>query len=365
MLRMKLTAMVKLLPTDKQRQLLYKTLETANAACNAMSETVWQTQQFGRVPVHRLTYQAIRTQYPLASQLVVRCIGKVVDAYKQDKKVKRLFQKHGAIPYDERILNWRIPDKQVSIWLLGGRQIIPFVCGQHHELLLQYQQGESDLTYRKGNFYLLATCDVPDESPIEIEGFLGVDLGIAQIATDSDGTFHQGKSVKQVRHRHRSLRQKLQQKSTLGTHRRLKKLAGREFRFATHTNHVISKRIVESAQGTLRGIALENLTHLRTRITVRKSQRATLHSWSFDQLRGFIAYKAQRVGVTVVYVDPRNTSRQCSDCGHIDKANRRNQSTFLCVVCGFSLNADHNAAINIGSRGAVNCPDCSDAQPIV
>ena len=365
MMSMKLTATVKLLPTDKQRQLLYKTLETANTACNDISEMAWRAQQFGRVPVHKLTYEVMREKYPLASQVIVRCIGKVVDAYKKDKKVKRLFKKHGAVPYDERILNWRAPDKQVSIWLLGGRQIVSFVCGQHHALLLQYQQGESDLVYRKGNFYLLATCDIPDENPIDIEGFLGVDLGIAKIATDSDGTFYQGKSVKNVRYRHRRLRQKLQKKSTLGTRRRLKQLAGREFRFAAHTNHTISKRIVETAQGTARGIALENLTHIRSRITVKKSERATLHSWSFNQLRGFIEYKAQRAGVPVVYVDPRNTSRQCSHCGHIDKANRRTQSAFSCVSCGFSLNADYNAAINIGSRAAVNPPYCSDTQNTV
>lgn len=348
---MKLTAMVKLQPTDEQRQLLYHTLETANAACNSISETAWQTQQFGRVPVHQLTYHTIRATYPLTSQLVVRCIGKVVDAYKKDNKVKRLFKKHGAIPYDDRILNWRIPDKNVSIWLLGGRQIISFICGEHHDLLLQYQQGESDLTYRKGEFYLLATCDVPEEIPLDIDDFLGVDLGITNIAVDSDGTFYQGKGVNNVRHRHRCLRQRLQAKQTDSARRKLKRLAGREFRFASNTNHTISKRIVETAQGTGRGIALEDLTHIRSRVTVRKSQRATLHSWSFYQLRSFIEYKAQRVGIPVVYIDPRNTSRQCSHCGHIAKANRPNQSTFSCVSCGFSLNADHNAALNIRVRG--------------
>lgn len=56
-------------------------------------------------------------------------------------------------------------------------------------------------------------------------------------------------------------------------------------------------------------------------------------------------------------VDPRNTSRTCPICGHIDKANRKTQAKFVCVKCGHTANADINAAINIANRGAaVNQP---------
>ncbi len=361
-IRMKLTATVKLQPDESQRQLLFETLERANAACNYISEQAWAAKSFGRVPVHELTYHTVRKQFGLAAQLAVRCIGKVVDAYKLDKKTKRLFKKLGAVPYDSRILNWRIPERHVSIWLLGGRQEIDFVTGAHQLTLLQYQQGESDLVCKKGEFYLFTTCDVPDEIPFDPDGFLGVDLGIANIATDSDGEMYSGSEINNVRHRHRRVRRKLQQKSTLGTHRRLKKLAGKEHRFARHINHTISKRIVAKAQGTGQGIALEDLGGIRDRVTVRKSQRATLHSWSFYQLRQFVEYKAQRRGVPVIYVDPRNTSRECSQCGYIDKANRKTQETFSCTSCGHAAHADVNAAINIGRRAAVNPPYCSDTQ---
>jgi IS605 OrfB family transposase len=118
---------------------------------------------------------------------------------------------------------------------------------------------------------------------------------------------------------------------------------------------------VEHAQGTRCGISLEDLKGIRTRVTVRKHQRATLHSWSFLQLRAFITYKAQRAGVPLVMVDPRNTSRTCPRCGCVDKRNRLNQSTFSCVVCGFSGLADHIAAENIRvlGRASVNMPNVS------
>ena len=53
----------------------------------------------------------------------------------------------------------------------------------------------------------------------------------------------------------------------------------------------------------------------------------------------------------VIDIDPRNTSKTCSNCGHCSKSNRKTQSEFLCVSCGFSANADTNAALNISAKG--------------
>lgn len=349
---MKLTAAVKLLPTDDQRDYLLQTLERANAACNFASGVAWETKQFSQVELHRATYYAIRAQYDLTAQMAVRCIGKVVDAYKKDRTTKRAFKPRGGIAYDSRILNWRISEQQVSIWSLGGRLTVNFTTGVHHLALLAYQQGESDLVYRQGNWFLYTTCDVPEDTLIDVESFLGIDLGVVNIAVDSDGEIHRAKTVNHIRFRHRRLRARLQRKGTLGTRRRLKKLAGRERRFARHTNHVISKQIVAKAQGTQRGIALEELTHIRERITARKPRRAILSSWSFDDLRQKIEYKALRIGIPVVVVDPRNTSRTCPACGHVDKANRPNQSTFSCTQCGLVGLPDYFAAVEIGRRAA-------------
>ena len=95
---------------------------------------------------------------------------------------------------------------------------------------------------------------------------------------------------------------------------------------------------------------------IRDRVTVRKAQRATLHSWSFFQLRSFLTYKAALAGVALVAVDPRNTSRTCPECGNIDKSNRRSQAEFVCTGCGFAANADHVGARNIASRAKVIAP---------
>ncbi|HEX6288844.1 MAG TPA: transposase [Herpetosiphonaceae bacterium] len=357
---MKLIAHLKLTPTPEQAALLLQTLEVANAACDHMSDTAWQTQTFRHFDLHKLCYESVRASFGLSAQLTVRCLSKVADAYKLDRKTKRTFRPHGSIAYDDRILSWNLHEPSVSIWTVQGRQSIPFVTGTRQMALLRTRKGETDLAYVKGQFYLLATCEVAELTPVGVDGTLGVDLGVTNIAVDSDGIMYSGTPMKVARYRHRRLRTKLQQKGTLGARRRLRKLAGQERRFATHTNHVIAKRLVSAAQRTKRQIALEQLKGIQTRVRARKSQRPMLKSWAFHQLQQFVRYKARLCGVPVHFVDPRNTSRTCPACGHCAKENRKSQAQFLCTSCSYAGNADVIAAINIGRRAAVSQPDYSD-----
>jgi IS605 OrfB family transposase len=182
---------------------------------------------------------------------------------------------------------------------------------------------------------------------------LGVDLGIANIAYDSDGQRWAGARLNSMRHRNRRLRGKLQKKGTKSAKRLLKKRRRKESRMARDVNHSLSKKIVVKAQCTGRGIALEDLKGIGERVKARKPQRATLKSWSFRQLGNFIAYKATLAGVPVVFVDPAHTSQECPACGHACRANRSRQARFKCVSCGLAGPADAIAALNIRVRGRV------------
>jgi IS605 OrfB family transposase len=258
-----------------------------------------------------------------------------------------VFKPHGAITYDERIFSFKGLDK-VSLWALPeGRIIIPLVYGEYQKQRFDRIKGQADLVYRRGRFYLYCTVDLPAGSPVQPSNFLGVDLGVANIVSDSDGKRHSGSQVKSVRHRHRRLRRNLQKKQTRAAKRRLRLLAGQERRFATWVNHNISKQIVAEAERSGRGIAIEDLNGIRERVKAGQKQRAVLHSWAFSQLRLFLEYKSRLVGIALVTVDPRNTSRACSCCGHCEKKNRPSQSKFRCHACGHEAHADINAAENI------------------
>jgi putative transposase len=358
---MKLTAKIKLVPTEHQHQTLLETLERANTACNAISQLAWDKKAFKKYTLQNLCYYDIRQQFDLSAQVVILLLGKVVDAYVKDKRTKRVFRQHGSIAYDPRILSFNLSEQTVSIWTLNGRETIRYEAGEQQQIMLDGERGESDLMYIDGNFYLGVTCEVEAAKRIETDDVIGIDLGVKQIMVDSDGAIHKGSHVNNVRTRYAKLRTKLQKKGTKSAKRLLKKRRRRETRFVNDVNHCLSKQLVKKAKRTERGIALENLTNIRQRVRATKSQRLLLHSWAFADLQDKIRYKAKRVGVPVVLVNPAYTSQMCSACGHVDKANRSSQAQFCCTSCGYAAHADVNAAQNIRvlGRAAVNQPDAA------
>ncbi|WP_341351843.1 RNA-guided endonuclease InsQ/TnpB family protein [Streptomonospora litoralis] len=183
-------------------------------------------------------------------------------------------------------------------------------------------------------FYLMATCEVPEAQQYEPDGFIGVDLGIANIATTSTGYRAAGRGLNRHRKRQAALRAKLQAKKTKSAKRRLKKRNRRERRHVANTNHTIAKQIVTEAERTSAGIALEDLTGIRQRVRLCRPQRVAIHSWAFARLAAFIAYKAKRAGVPLVSVDPAYTSQECAERHHIDTRNRLDRARFVCRSWG-------------------------------
>jgi putative transposase len=315
-----------------------------------------------KIELQKLVYYDIRQQFGLSAQMVIRAISKVAEAYKRDKRIKPSFRLHGAMVYDERIYNFPTADR-VSLLTLDGQVIVPCRFGAYAEGMMQRRRGQCDLLYRTitDTFFLAVTVDAPEPTPDEASDYLGVDLGVIMLAATSDGEFLNRSTgpkhahTNEVRARFSRFRQKLQKRNTKSSKRLLRRRSGRERRFVKDVNHCLSKAIVQTAKGTRRGIALEDLKNIRSRVNGSTRQRRVLHSWAFFQLRAFITYKAVLAGVRVVYVDPAYTSQTCSRCGHCERANRPTQSRFLCRSCGCSAHADLNAAANIRRRAAQSC----------
>jgi len=202
----------------------------------------------------------------------------------------------------------------------------------------------------------MLVVEVPELQPNSNGDYIGVDLGIVNIAVDSTGETFSGKPVNGVRARSLKLRRKLQKKGTKSARRLLKKRSKKEKRFACDVNHCISRKLVDKAKALGTGVALEDLKGIRdcTEKTVKKHQRYQHSSWAFYQLRQYIEYKAKIDGVPVVLVDPRNTSRTCPVCGHVDKKNRPSRDKFCCRACGYAAPADNVAAVIIRGRAIVN-----------
>lgn len=344
---MKLTLKIKLLPDKQQFDFLLNTIKEANAACNVISERAFTSRIFNQFKIHKECYYVIRESFNLTAQLVIRCISKVADAYKIDRKTQRTFKELGGIAYDSRILSYNIVQKIVSVWTIGGRQKMPFVC--HNDKYLPFIHGECDLVFKKGKFYLFQTVEIPDTEIEDVEEFIGVDFGQTDIAVLSDGTNYNSEALKKVRKKYTKVRASIQSKGTKGAKKLLKRLSGREKRFVTINNHTISKQIVEKAKTEHKGIAIEDLSGIRrTARPKSKAQKTELNRWSFYQLRQFLTYKAKMNGINLVAIPPAYTSQTCAVCKHIGI---RKGKHFSCSNCGNVADADHNAALNIAVWG--------------
>jgi putative transposase len=339
-------------PTPEQAEALQAVMLAYNAACNFVSALAWEKHCFNQIALHHMTYRDIRNQFGLPSQLAVRAIAKVADAYKTSKETRAEFRPLGAITYDSRVLRL-LGLSNVSCATLTGRITVKLnIGGYQRDRLTGAALGETDLVYRpeKKRFCFVFTVKLPTPPLSDPDDFLGVDLGIRNIAADSDGNLYAGGKLRRMRKVARRVRQRLQKLGTRGARRCLHHRRRKEARRATHVNHCISKQIVTAAKGTGRGVAVEDLTHIRSRITVRKEQRAEHSGWAFHQLRALIEYKCADAGIACVAVDPRNTSRTCPRCGCVDKRNRKSQACFQCIQCAHQGHADHFGALEIAQR---------------
>ncbi|MFB4316103.1 RNA-guided endonuclease TnpB family protein [Actinomadura sp. 21ATH] len=309
---MKLVVQIRLLPSPEQAAALAETLHTCNKAANMAAKVAFERKVFSRARLQRTLYTEVRA-LGLSAQPALHVIRKAADAYgvlhaqieaghlgkngsaRRTKAESKpiTFRSNAAHPFDDRCLSWQPDARTVSIWTTRGRMKHLRFTGEASRIkvLTECRQGESDLIHRDGKWFLMATCEVP-EAPLNTcpNDWIGVDRGIANLATTSDGDHHQGHGLERYRRRMAHVRAQLQAKGTKSAKRKLKQRARREARHAAQINHIITKIVVADAQRTGRGIALEDLQGIRDRVRLTRHQRASLSSWPFHQLGEFFAY---------------------------------------------------------------------------
>ena len=356
---MNITVKVKLNTNEIQHSALMRTMYTFNDVCNDISNQAFQAKEYQKVQLHHMVYKGQREALPnFSSQLVIRAIGVVSDSYKvkRNRHQQNYFKQTSAVVYDDRIITFKENSvhgqkakPSVNIWTNDGRMEIPIKI--YDEEKFKYRQGQVDLVYQNGKFYLLCTLDIPSQEKYDAKGVIGIDLGVKNIAVTSQGDVFSGEHIEKKRKQYHSHRQRLQKRGTRSARRRIKITGQKESRFRKDTNHVISKLLVAKAKALGYSLALEELTNINKRVTVRRVNRSERMSWAFAQLRSYITYKAELYGVPLAIVPAPYTSATCNKCGHCEKANRKSQAVFLCMSCGHTENADFNASKNIANLG--------------
>lgn len=351
--------------------LLEQTMQAFNTAATYCSQKAVATKATVSNAIQRLFYKDLRERFGLSAQHACLCCKEVASKFTSKNKTCSAFRVFASIPFDARTFTLSKDMSVVSLTTLAGRIKLNTRIGsrQAEQLSSAVKIGEARLI-RSGSqsFSLRISCFVPAGQETSPTDWIGVDLGLVNLATDSDGNRYSGAKIECVRTERAKTRSRLQQAAQAkiardqrpkNIRRKLARLAGKEARYMKDVNHCISKKLVAGAQGTGRGIALEDLTGIRDRNRLGKQTRTRVNKWAFAQFRSFVVYKALLAGVEVVFVDPRNTSRECSKCGNIDKCNRKTQAEFRCLACGHKAHADKNAADVIRKRAVVNRPRVS------
>jgi IS605 OrfB family transposase len=338
-----------------------------NAAATFCAQVAWTERLTNRTKLHRRVYGPTRSTYGLGAQLACCARDKAAEAVRAARAngspTCPTFRPDSSIRYDARTYRLLRGDR-VSLNTITGRVTGQLVLGASQRQQLddpRWTIGGAELVQRDGMCFLHLTQTMPIPEPDAPTGILGVDLGIVNLAADSDGATYSGATVQRVRTKRFQHRQRLQIVNTRRARWRLRQIARRERRFQKDINHCISKRLVAKARTSRKALAVEDLTKIRARVTVRREQRRARHSWAFRQLRTFLASKAAQAGVLVVVVNPRDTSRTCAVCGHCEKANRVVQARLHCQNpdCGHTAAADTNAAVNIANRAARQTACCA------
>lgn len=236
-----------------------------------------------------------------------------------------------------------------------------------------YKQGSAQITEdKKGKWYLTISFSFePEARETNPNKILGVDLGIVNTATmqifdistqtwdklswkeckiDGKELIHYRQKI-EARNKQLYIASKIVGNGRIG-HGRKSRLKPVEHmrdkigKFRDTYNHKVSKYIVDIAVKNNCGtVQMENLSGFS-----EQQSETFLKNWSYFDLQNKTKYKCEEKGINFILIDPKYTSKRCSQCGCIDDENRdckTNQSKFECVKCGYKENADINAAKNI------------------
>jgi transposase len=229
---------------------LRQTQQAFNRAASYCASVAWQQGVTNKNKLHHLVYRTTRAEFGLGAQLACCARDKAAEAVRRARQDKRadppIFRDHSSIRYDARTYRLLSLDR-VSLNTLTGRVIGQLVIGDFQRRTLYdttWKIGGAELVWRSNVWYLHITQTKAVPTPDEPVGVIGVDLGIVNLATDSDGEQYSGAQVRQIRERRFQHRMRLQKATSRRARWRLRQLAGKEARFQRQINHEISKRLV-------------------------------------------------------------------------------------------------------------------------
>ncbi len=202
-----------------------------------------------------------------------------------------------------------------------------------------------------GDYYAIFTTiiekkipEVKDTSPV------GIDVGLKTFAILSDATAITKPNFRKDSRKHIAHWQKVVARRVKGSNRRqkAKDKLNKEYQIANNQQndylHKITTQLVNLGYTSFAMEKLQVQNMVKNHHLAKSIQDA---SWS--KFRQLLSYKAESAGMEVIEVNPKDTSKTCSNCGNIQEM-PLSERVFLCVKCGMQKDRDYNASINILER---------------
>ena len=211
----------------------------------------------------------------------------------------------------------------------------------------------------KGWFAIFSCEDVPIEKFEAKNGHVGIDVGIESFATLSDGTKIENpkllvKSEKKLRRFQKALSRKKK-----GSNNRKKAV----FKVAKLHETISDQRqdfLHTSSLTIVKNFKIISVENLQIKNMVKNHHLAkSISDAGWGYFVSMLSYKVEKTGGKVIKVNPRNTSKTCSECKHVQDM-PLSKRTFKCEKCGLILDRDVNAAINIDTVGLTEIQACGD-----
>lgn len=366
-MRVQRTVKVKVNPDDDQAALLHNTIDTFNYCLNRTVELAWQQDYIPTTQkkLDNLTYDTIRTEtnefngglVQAARDKALDALKSVISKWRNGKSASKPCFNSQFVKYDKRTAAFN--DNSVSLATTNGRVRLKYeypkdTSGTPFKKYLENDSFETtgaELHYNPStDVWMLhitnkgdVETDTLDTDATENRAVLGVDLGVNQIAVTSTGRFWSASEYEHWKNEYEKRRASLQSVGSTDAHYNIQAVGRKESGRFTMLLHTIANEIIEEAvEFECRVIAFEKLDNIRERVYDMWG-----HKWAYEKLYSFVEYKAEEVSLEVVKVDPKNTSRSCSECGFTSESNRSGEE-FECGECGYANHADYNAAKNIG-----------------
>ncbi len=247
-----------------------------------------------------------------------------------------------------------------NIQIYGNRIKLPRIgwvktYEKHLPPILVKSTSNATISRKAGRWFIAYKVDVEPQPVEHPHGCVGVDLGIKTLATLSNGkTFPAVKLYRKAKRKiarwQRSVSRKV--KGSKNRFKAIKRLQKAHYRVACIRNDAIHKLTKYLAKNHSE-VVIEDLNVSGMMKNHRLAQ--AIADGGFYEFRRQLEYKCQWYGSHLTIVDRfYPSSKTCSDCGHIHKELKLSDRIFVCPSCGFFIDRDWNAAINL--EKAVSSP---------